>query len=356
MRILITGNLGYVGSCLTRQLRQAWPHARIVGFDAGYFDHPERPVADNPDPQTDQQIVGDIREPAAGLFARTDAVIHLAALSSQSACRAFEGVAREINCTAAVEVARRARKSGVRSFVFASSASVYGDSPDGSALDERSETRARSAYGKAKADAEQSLRSLAGRDMAVTCLRFVSACGASPRMRPDTMLNNRIAGYAGAGEPASWPAPQSAVQLIHVRDMARALEWAAARPSANGGAWAAINTGSDAWTWSAGELARLVAEWLPDIETPESAASTRSSGPARLDFSLFRRLAPLHQPRENPAATVAELKAIAAWEPARTRLLAGLVGEGRLDRTLRLTAGRSSLPPEPPVGRRRAAF
>ena len=39
MKILITGNMGYVGSVLVRHLRSVWPTAQLVGFDAGYFGH-----------------------------------------------------------------------------------------------------------------------------------------------------------------------------------------------------------------------------------------------------------------------------------------------------------------------------
>ena len=34
MRILITGNMGYVGPILARHLRQTHPDAELIGFDA----------------------------------------------------------------------------------------------------------------------------------------------------------------------------------------------------------------------------------------------------------------------------------------------------------------------------------
>src|SRR6202000_1846488 len=98
-------------------------------------------------------------------------------------------------------------------------------------------------------------------------------------------------------------------QLIHVRDMARAIDWAVARPTRNGGAFVVVNAGSDAWTWRAGELANAVAEVLPGTAVsinPDAAGDRRS---CVADFSLFRMLAPLHQPREKFGPTVLELKA-----------------------------------------------
>jgi nucleoside-diphosphate-sugar epimerase len=37
MRILITGNMGYVGAVLTRHLRSRFPNAELIGYDTGYF-------------------------------------------------------------------------------------------------------------------------------------------------------------------------------------------------------------------------------------------------------------------------------------------------------------------------------
>ena len=40
MKILITGNLGYVGPSVVRFLRRAHPGARIVGYDSAFFALP----------------------------------------------------------------------------------------------------------------------------------------------------------------------------------------------------------------------------------------------------------------------------------------------------------------------------
>jgi len=52
MRILITGNMGYVGPVLVRHFRDRFPEDRLTGFDAGFFAHclttagplPETPI------------------------------------------------------------------------------------------------------------------------------------------------------------------------------------------------------------------------------------------------------------------------------------------------------------------------
>ena len=39
MKILITGNMGYIGPRLLEQLRGSVPDAVLVGIDTGYFAH-----------------------------------------------------------------------------------------------------------------------------------------------------------------------------------------------------------------------------------------------------------------------------------------------------------------------------
>ena len=39
MKILVTGNMGYVGPVVVRELRASHPDATLVGLDTGYFAH-----------------------------------------------------------------------------------------------------------------------------------------------------------------------------------------------------------------------------------------------------------------------------------------------------------------------------
>jgi hypothetical protein len=134
--------------------------------------------------------------------------------------------------------------------------------------------------------------------------------------------------------------------------MARAIEWATTRPSANGGSIAIVNTGSDAWTLREVEIANAVAAEIPGVTVTidrEAPADRRS---CKVDFSLFRRLAPLHQPREKAAPSILELKSTLEAYFAdrgsdrsslmRSRVLSGLVERGRLNANL--TWARLPLP------------
>src|SRR5262244_1010841 len=39
VRILVTGNMGYVGPSVVHRLRIAYPGAELIGLDMGYFAH-----------------------------------------------------------------------------------------------------------------------------------------------------------------------------------------------------------------------------------------------------------------------------------------------------------------------------
>ena len=51
MRILITGNMGYVGPAVVAHLRERYPHCELLGFDSGLFaGHLEYNRTDSGDP------------------------------------------------------------------------------------------------------------------------------------------------------------------------------------------------------------------------------------------------------------------------------------------------------------------
>ena len=72
MRILITGNMGYVGPVLTKYLRDRLPGAELIGFDTAYFGHSLTGAGLLPEAMLDRQVFGDIRELPGELLDGTD--------------------------------------------------------------------------------------------------------------------------------------------------------------------------------------------------------------------------------------------------------------------------------------------
>jgi len=82
MRILITGNLGYVGSELTKLLRKTYPDAELIGFDIGYFSKQLTNRNATPEIYLDSQYYGDVRQFPERLLGGVYAVVQLAAISN----------------------------------------------------------------------------------------------------------------------------------------------------------------------------------------------------------------------------------------------------------------------------------
>lgn len=308
MRILITGNMGYVGPVVVRHLRQVFPQAHLVGYDRGWFGHCL--TTNDPLPETllDEQKFGDVRDLGVEELRGFDAVVHLAAISNDPMGQRFEAVTDAINHRASVDVAKAAAEAGVKRFVFASSCSVYGFAADGRARVEEDQLNPLTAYARSKIDTETSLRALDNSGMVVSCLRFATACGMSPRLRLDLVLNDFVAGALANGEVSVLSDGTPWRPLIHVRDMARAIEWAITRPPENGGNFLTVNVGTERWNYQVRDLAEAVGRAMPEATVSIATSAPPDKRSYKVDFSLFARLAPEHQPQETLDGAIAELR------------------------------------------------
>lgn len=307
MNVLITGNMGYVGPVLVQHLRKRFPNAFLAGLDAGFFAGCLTDPLTSPEVHLDRQYFGDVRAPREEYFRGIDAVVHLAAISNDPMGKAFESVTLNVNQEASLAVATAARAAGVRRFVFASSCSVYGSAEDG-ARKEDSTLNPLTAYARSKVGTETGLQKLASADFTVTCLRFATACGWSPRLRLDLVLNDFVASAVATGRIAILSDGSPWRPLIDVRDMARALEWGITRKSETG-TFLILNTGSNRWNYQVRDLAAAVQREMPGTEVsinPDAQPDKRSY---RVDFSAFERLAPNHQPHCDLSESIRALRA-----------------------------------------------
>ena len=305
VRILVTGNMGYVGPGVVAHLRASRPDAAVVGLDMGYFAPVLSDAAVLPECRVDVQYFGDVRQPPEEALRGVDAVVQLAAISNDPMGSRFEDATYAINHRAAVAMAARARTAGASAFVFASSCSVYGSAGE-EARTEDAEVAPLTAYARSKILAEQDLARLASPDFRVTCLRFATACGMSERLRLDLVLNDFVAAATTSGTIRILSDGTPWRPLIHVRDMARAFDWAIGRDG-KGGDSLMVNVGADEWNYQVRELAEAVAKVIPGVDiwvNPDAGPDRRSY---RVSFERFRRLAPDHQPWCQLADTVTEL-------------------------------------------------
>ncbi len=354
MRILITGNMGYVGPAITRHFRCRFPDATLLGFDAGLFANCLTTRGPLPEAQLDAQYFGDVRDMPHDLLAGVDAVIHLAAISNDPIGNRFEAATDDINRAATLRTAAIARAAGVRSFVFASSCSMYGMA-DAAARREDDALNPLTAYARSKVGAERGLAMMDGADMTVTCLRFATACGMSDRVRLDLVLNDFVACALSSGEISVLSDGTPWRPLIDVRDMARACEWAVLRSPDAGGQVLRINAGCETANYQVRDLATAVATSIPGTTVTINTTSPSDSRSYRVDFSLFRRLAPEHQPQFGLEASIQGLvsglrslgfadREFRRSDKVRLNVLSTLIASGELTPDLRWRRPDASTP------------
>jgi len=307
VKVLITGNMGYIGPCLVGHLKTSFPNATLIGLDIGYFATCLTNSEILPECEVDIQYFDDIRKIQRIILEDVDAIVHLSAISNDPMGKTFENVTMDINYQASVELAKKAKEMGVKTFVFAASCSMYGAAED-SARTEDSQLSPLTAYARSKVFTERDIEKIAGDGFKVTSLRFSTACGMSPRLRLDLVLNDFVAGAIASKQITILSDGTPWRPLINVKDMACAIEWAISRDTANGGEFLAVNVGSDEWNYQVKDLAYAVAEVIPGVEISINKNAAPDKRSYRVNFDYYKKLAPNHQPKYNLISTIEELR------------------------------------------------
>lgn len=307
MKILITGNMGYIGPCVVQRLRTSYPEAKIIGLDTGFFANCLTNSEILPECRVNMQYFEDVRKVSIDLLKDIDAIIHLAAVSNDPMGNTYEKVTHEINYLASIDLARKAKDAGVKSFVYASSCSMYGAADDGPRT-EASPVNPLTAYARSKIATEKDLQTIADNKFKVTSLRFSTACGMSERLRLDLVLNDFVACAITSKQITILSDGTPWRPLINIKDMAKAIDWAIKRDINNGGEFLAVNVGSDGWNYQVRELAEFVAQVIPDVKISINKNAQPDKRSYRVSFELFRKLASNYQPEVDIITTILELK------------------------------------------------
>jgi nucleoside-diphosphate-sugar epimerase len=130
----------------------------------------------------------------------------------------------------------------------------------------------------------------------------------SDRLRLDLVLNDFVAGAVASKQITILSDGTPWRPLINVKDMAKAIEWAIFRQNDQGGEYLAVNAGSDEWNYQVRDLAKAVAEVVPDVNISINKDAMPDKRSYRVNFDRFKRLAPDHQPEVDLITSIKELK------------------------------------------------
>ena len=292
--ILILGCSGYVGTVLVKHIKKKY---FTMGIDTDWFKTKVIDHNNYKEFKPKKYLIADLRTlNLEKLEFRPDVIIYLAAISNDPMGKEFRKLTHEINTRYCEKIAKQAKKIGVRKFIFASSCSIYGAAGD----TKKKETHKISPltdYAKSKVNSEIKLKKLSNNKFKVISLRFATAAGYSPKLRLDLVFNDFIANAVTKKKILILSDGTPWRPLIHVKDMARAIDWAIQyRLKQN---FLAINIGSDKWTFTIKKLAHIVSSTLGKTKVVLNKNNQPDKRSYTVDFSLFKKVCKDNQPSEN---------------------------------------------------------
>jgi len=250
MNILVTGGAGYVGSVLLPELVKDGHFIKCLDrffFGSEYLSQKQFEGKI-------ELIRDDIRWFEPKILKDVDVVMDLAALSNDPVGALEPEKTYQINHLGRARVAKLCKEIGVKQYILASSASVYGQQKD--TANEDSTVNPITDYSKANRKAEEDVLKLNDKNFCVSVLRFSSVYGLSPRMRFDISVNSMVLELFRSqkiivrGKNNSRP-------FIHIKDVVRAYQNVieAAKNIISG---QIFNVGSDEQNYKMGDIAENI--------------------------------------------------------------------------------------------------
>ncbi len=189
MTILVTGDSGYVGTVLCKQLLNNGH--KITGLDLDFFLENDLILHS----RDYKRLNKDINEIHEDDLKNIETIMHLAGLSNDPLGELNEKLTYKINFDGTINLIQKAKIAGVKNFLYASTQSVYGISEniENEITEDSKNIQPITAYAKSKYKAKQLMLKKKSENFRVVIFRPATVFGPSANFRSDIVLNNLVA-------------------------------------------------------------------------------------------------------------------------------------------------------------------
>jgi nucleoside-diphosphate-sugar epimerase len=283
--ILVTGATGYKGSVLVPKLLNKG--YKVVAFDMQWFGN------QLPEHENLTVIKGDVINTPSIPLDGIDVIIHLASIANDPCGDLDPKLTWETSALATMQLADRAKREGIKHFIYASSGSVYGVKDEESVTEDLT-LEPISEYNKTKMVSERVLMSYS-EDMTVQIVRPATVCGLSPRMRLDVAVNMLTMQALKNGKITVFGGDQARPN-IHIDDITDLYIFLLENPQVTG----IYNAGFENIT--VGDIAEIIKEKIN-----AEVVTTASNDPRSYRVNSDKLLATGFAPKKNVRIAIEEM-------------------------------------------------
>ncbi|MEW6679863.1 MAG: NAD-dependent epimerase/dehydratase family protein [bacterium] len=269
--ILVVGGAGYLGSVLVRKLLANGFKVRVL--DILMFG--KEPIEELLNNDNFELIEGDMRNISTLTQALIDidAVINLAAIVGDPACKTKPEATIETNYLANKVLAEACKYHQINRFIYASTCSVYGQMKGNEELTEDSPLNPVSLYARSKIQSEEGILSLEDENFSLTIMRMSTLYGFSPRMRFDLVVNTMTKDAVVNGKILVHGGGKQWRPLLNVEDAAEAYIRCLLAPLAKIKGQV-FNVGSSQQNYRIIDIAKEVKHYYPEANLVIEGEST----------------------------------------------------------------------------------